>query len=383
MADISNIMKTAKQLFKEDYLKAMKNGVLQPSKNKDPISPPITMIEYSAMEQDTAKYFLYYAAIYAELQALQIQRFSCQNTTSVNVNCMIVGGGRGRLVDYCLDCLSELNLKGSVYVIECNVVANEFLKQRYKNNQNVIVLSPMVIRTTDELLLAYDMQICDEVVKTLIQTASIDVFVSELFGSFGDNEFVAEILSVCVNMFGKSNCISIPCSYATYICAIYSSTLQSYFNEHTNSAMYILGLPKDTVVLSNLVKVYEQSCTTAYDDIRANVALTWTNEPSRITGFAGYFRAKLNSNLVIDTTNTDSRNTFFWETAFLPVTNIIFKDDCKEINVSLSRKSRKTAVSRENVLDLKYPLLEVTYMWSVVNDDSDMLSMSGTHKIYL
>ena len=381
MANSTDIMKKAKQLFESDYAQVIKNGVLFPSKNRDPIFPPLTVVEYAAMEKDTAKYFLYYAAIRAELDSLQKQKLL--NSEDTGICCMVVGAGRGRLVDFCIDCFSELNLAGSIFVIECNVLANQFLQERYQNNENVFVLSSLVIRTREELELGLDQKIYDEQWKTLFGKAHIDVFVSELLGSFGDNEFLSEILTTCIDLFGKKNFVSIPSSYSTYICAIHSSTLQSYFEEHNDSAMYILGIPEDAVMLSNLVKVYEQSCTTVCEEIQANITLKMKKKTSAycVTGLAGYFRANLNSDIIIDTTLTESRNTFFWETAFFPLPNVTSKTEIEMLSIYFKRKSSRKAVLKENIFNLKYPLLKANYEWRIT--DTNLFSSTGTHEISL
>jgi len=378
MASTNDVLRTAKHMFENDYESVMKNGVLLPSKNRNPIFPPLTVVEYAAMEKDTSKYFLYYAAIHAEIYSLK-KKVSCNS----RINCMVIGAGRGRLVDYCLDCFSELNINGFIFVVECNVSANSFLQQRYKNTENVTVLPPWVIRTEEELLLASDLHLCNEIMTRLVENSSIDLFVSELLGSFGDNEFISEILSVSVKMFGRSSCVSIPSSYSTYISAIYSPSLQIYFAEHTDPAIYILGLPKDAIVVSNIVKLYDQSSTITREEIQSIINLTIMTKtiPPYVTGLAGHFRAKLSHDIVIDTTITDTRNTFFWETAFFPLPNLSLKTETKIITVNFKRNSFRKSVKKETIFNLEYPVLIASYNWRAITDDND--SSYGTHQVSL
>ena len=366
---MNDIIKQASSMFMKNYSHILiKNGVLPPSKNKDPVNPPLVLKEYEGMEKDTSKYILYYAAIYAQLQKKYLQ------TTDDKMKLMIVGGGMGRLVDYCIDCCQELNINFIIYVIECNANANEFLQDRYKAAKFVVVFPPFVVRTEEELLLAIEFGLCSKELKELAELRPIDLFVSELFGSFGDNECVSEILSTCKKMFGKINCTSIPCAYTTYLTAVYSPSLESYFEKSDCYNLHILGLPSDAVFLTKLTKAYEQSCTEGRYSIDVIVELEQlhTYDNFSLTGFAGYFRADLGHDIIIDTTPSESRNTFFWETAFFPLA----KSKCqlefcksKYIPINFTRNVDIIKPNLQNIFNIKQSLVKVLYSWAVLNDD--------------
>ena len=358
--ETADILNKARAMFLKDYADVLgSNGILPPSKNKDPVNPPWSVNEYEAMEKDNAKYFLYYAAIFSELQFIK----KCLNEKTING--MVVGAGRGRLVDYFLDSTQELGMSAIIYVAECNSSANDFLRDRYKEKDNVIVLPPFLVRTTEELCLAADMDLINERVKSLLQDKSIDLFISELLGSFGDNECMQEIMSACKNAFGSSDSVSLPRSYSTYICAIQSQVLKNYFQVNCPDSMYILGLPDDTVILSEITEVYSSVCTVLKREMVAFLKLKlFKNTTREITGLAGYFRAHLGNGIVIDTTPTESRNTFFWETAFFPFAKPVEISEMEEnLRIKFIRNSEMLTLNSEKIFDVAEPLIKVLYKW--------------------
>ena len=144
MLDVEKAMETARQMCLEDSTKEIQlHGRLSPTKNLSPLDPPWTGIEYEAMEKDRAKYFLYYCAVRKAVDDLI--------KSQTKLTCMVVGAGRGRLVDYCKDVLIETTLTWTVHVIEVNQRANLLLRQRFEGDSRVIVHSSFPIRTKEEM----------------------------------------------------------------------------------------------------------------------------------------------------------------------------------------------------------------------------------------
>ena len=76
-------------------------GPVAPSCHMQPLTPPLSLAEYEAMESDQAKYLLYAAAIDRAVSSI-FEGFTAP-PDSQTFKLMVVGGGRGRLVHYLHD----------------------------------------------------------------------------------------------------------------------------------------------------------------------------------------------------------------------------------------------------------------------------------------
>lgn len=122
---------------------------------------------------------------------------------------MVVGAGRGPLVQAALNAANILRRKITLYAVEKNPYAVNTLQHRVETEWSGKVI-----------LIHEDM-------RTYNPPEKADILVSELLGSFGDNELSPECLDGA-QRFLKPNGISIPCSYTSYLAPIMSSKL---FNE--------------------------------------------------------------------------------------------------------------------------------------------------------
>ena len=169
--------------------------------------PLLLPAEYEGLERDTSKYFLYFAAIRAACRELAGAR---QTIPQDQLRMMVLGAGHGRLVNLCLEAgAEEWGAAVSVEVLDANSEAIHFLRKCFSDDSRVTVRDAVCIngataRPEVEFL-----------------KGSCDLIVTEVFGSFGDNEFLPEIASEA-SMFGKPRCIFIPCSFQCY-CQLFSS----------------------------------------------------------------------------------------------------------------------------------------------------------------
>ncbi|XP_039256047.2 protein arginine N-methyltransferase 5-like isoform X2 [Styela clava] len=261
--DSEYILQKAREMCAKDYQEEIKeNGILPPSKNKSPLWPPWSTLEYEAMERDTAKYFLYYGAI-----NMALKNILTSQKTKKSIKVLVLGPGRGRLVEYVIDCMKNNNIIGVVHVIDANDSCLKLIRERYSDVSRVIVHKALVIRDCDETMKLIKGAKADDELRKLLQDKLIDLIVSELFGSFGDNEFMPEILSVAMRLFCNEGCISIPQIYVNYITPVYSVTLDSFFNKIEEESgildnVYITGLPIDTILLSEAKELYSNECVT-------------------------------------------------------------------------------------------------------------------------
>jgi len=175
-----------------------------------PLQPLMDNLEsqtYEVFEKDPVKYSEYQAAIQAALTDLvPEEEVSAMSPLVVTV----VGAGRGPLVRAALNASQLTGRKIRVFAIEKNPNAVVTLQQHQLEvwGDQVTVVST-------------DMRDWNPPGGTADHA---DILVSELLGSFGDNELSPECLDGA-QKFLKPGGISIPCSYTSYLGPLQSSKL--------------------------------------------------------------------------------------------------------------------------------------------------------------
>ncbi|KAI9512048.1 PRMT5-domain-containing protein [Russula earlei] len=162
-----------------------------------PLMDNLQGITYQTFEQDPVKYQKYEEAVYAALS---------EWPPSEKLVICVAGAGRGPLVVRCLNAISRAKRNALVYAIEKNPSAYVTLQQR----------------KTLEWKGKVDILFGD--MRSVALPEPADILVSELLGSFGDNELSPECLDGATR-FLKSNGISIPSSYSAYLAPLSSSKL--------------------------------------------------------------------------------------------------------------------------------------------------------------
>lgn len=162
-----------------------------------PLMDNLQGVTYQTFEQDPVKYQKYEEAVYAALHDWP---------ASERIVICVAGAGRGPLVARCLSAIARVNRNAFVYAIEKNPSAYVTLQQRKASEWREKVG-----------ILFGDM-------RSLVLPEHADIVVSELLGSFGDNELSPECLDGAMR-FLKPNGISIPASYTAYLAPLSSSKL--------------------------------------------------------------------------------------------------------------------------------------------------------------
>ncbi|CAK9163785.1 unnamed protein product, partial [Ilex paraguariensis] len=163
---------------------------------QSPLQPLMDNLEaqtYETFEKDTAKYIQYQRAISKAL----LDRIPDEKTSMITAVLMVVGAGRGPLVRASLQAAEETGRTLRVYAVE-------------KNPNAVVTLHSLVNLEGWEnivTIVSSDMRCWDAPEKA-------DILVSELLGSFGDNELSPECLDGA-QRFLKQDGISIPSSYVS------------------------------------------------------------------------------------------------------------------------------------------------------------------------
>ncbi|KAH9798414.1 protein arginine N-methyltransferase 1.5 [Citrus sinensis] len=160
---------------------------------------------YETFEKDSVKYIQYQRAIGNAL----VDRVPDEEASSLTTVLMVVGAGRGPLVRASLQAAEETGRKLKIYAVE-------------KNPNAVVTLHSLVRLEGWEktvTIVSCDMRCWDAPEKA-------DILVSELLGSFGDNELSPECLDGA-QRFLKQDGISIPSSYTSFIQPVTASKLHN------------------------------------------------------------------------------------------------------------------------------------------------------------
>ncbi|TPX71519.1 hypothetical protein SpCBS45565_g01044 [Spizellomyces sp. 'palustris'] len=181
---------------------------------QQPLQPLMDNLEsatYEVFEKDPIKYQEYERAIYRAL----LDR--APDGSDVVTVIMVVGAGRGPLVQRALQAAEASNRQVKVYAIEKNPNAVVTLRCRKESEWEDLV----------------DVIHCD--MRYWEAPEQADILVSELLGSFGDNELSPECLDGA-QRFLKENGISIPSSYTAFVSPLSSTKLYHEVSSYGDNA---------------------------------------------------------------------------------------------------------------------------------------------------
>lgn len=172
-----------------------------------PLSENLETLVYEVFEKDPHKYNQYQLAIQ---RAVEDKTADDPNKELV---VMVVGAGRGPLIRAVLNAAELTGCKLQVYAIE-------------KNPHAVNTLQALVRELWPGKVTVFfgDM-------RSFTPNEKADILISELLGSFGDNELSPECLDGA-QRFLKEDGVSIPTSYTSWVAPIQSIKL---FNEIRNT----------------------------------------------------------------------------------------------------------------------------------------------------
>jgi len=271
-----------------------------------PLRDNLMSCVYHVFEQDPVKYTQYQKAIHMAIVDMKIEE----------VVIAVIGAGRGPLVKASLRAadLAAVNVK--VYAIE--------------KNENAI-----------PTLMLYQKNIWGDSVQVVFTdgrewdpSEKCDIMVSELLGSFGDNELSPECLDGAQKCL-KDSGVSIPCEYSSYLRPVMSHKL---FSQTVSNDMI-----DESCVSNSKDALYEQSYIVlqpnSYKPTETKKLFTFNhpkalnNNNSRykclqfeitsnmqLHGFSGYFDAVLYKDITISIEpSTHSIGMFSWFPAYFPI----------------------------------------------------------------
>jgi type II protein arginine methyltransferase len=258
---------------------------------------------YEIFERDPIKYRLYEEAIEAALRDKSITKL---------MKIGVFGAGRGPLVQATLNASEKIeNCRIHVVALEKSPNACLTLLDRFKSHANVEVIFG-------------DMR------NAKIEEGSLDIIVSELLGSFGDNELSPECLWP-VESFLKPDGVFIPQEYTSYIEPCYAPILRSQVIElqgvlegDSFDYGYVVHVTR-AMTMNNSLPVFKfEHPKTKKDDGVRTVELEFHNCPQLVDGLIGYFDCKLYGNVRMSTLpgNTSSPGMLSWFPIYFPLKTI-------------------------------------------------------------
>ncbi|KAI4625090.1 uncharacterized protein J4E87_004936 [Alternaria ethzedia] len=180
-----------------------------------PLTDNLESITYEVFEKDPIKYAWYERAI---AQALKDWHAESKSTSSSNgaVVIAVVGSGRGPLVTRALNASASSGVPVQVYAIEKNPNAYVLLQ---RHNIETWGGRVTVVKT--------DMRAWKGPTLADGTFGKVDILVSELLGSFADNELSPECLDGVQHVLNPTHGISIPSSYTAHFTPISTPKLWS------------------------------------------------------------------------------------------------------------------------------------------------------------
>lgn len=273
---------------------------------------------YETFEKDPIKYSAYEEAV---RQCLMDNDYGGETPVI-----MVLGAGRGPLVRRSLAAAESAGKKVKVYAVEKNPNAIVTLRNMQKEPgwENVTIVPG-------------DM-------RTLESEAQADILVSELLGSFGDNELSPECLDGA-NTLLKESGISIPFSYTSFLAPLSSTKLHNEVKAYGESlkemeTSYVVKIHRGRLVSApqpvftfkhpNRARVIDNS---RYAKLKFPVADT-----NIVHGFAGYFETVLYKDVKLSINpDTFSERMFSWFPIFFPIATPVYVQGGKVLTAHMWR----------------------------------------------
>ncbi|BBN09504.1 type II protein arginine methyltransferase [Marchantia polymorpha subsp. ruderalis] len=280
-----------------------------------PLQPLMDNLEaqtYETFEKDSTKYSQYQKAVRAAL----LDRVPDRKVATTTTVLMVVGAGRGPLVRASLQAAEETGRKLRVYAVE-------------KNPNAVVTLHSLIkLEGWEDVVTVIS---CD--MRRWNAPEQADILVSELLGSFGDNELSPECLDGA-QRFLKKDGISIPSSYTSFIGPITASKLHNDVKSYADLAHFETAYVVKFHSVARLappqpVFTFDHPNLETLMDNKRYVKLKFELSPDTgsalVHGFGGYFDAVLYKDVHLGIEpSTATPNMFSWFAIFFPLRKPIY-----------------------------------------------------------
>lgn len=243
---------------------------------RDPLQPlrdDLSLDIYEVFERDENKYKMYENAI---KQALFDLDRTCYSTLTI----LVIGPGRGPLIDIVMRNSSQLKKPFKLVALEKNTTCSKILDKKniedWDNNVNIIY---------DDLRHFIDNNQCQ---------VCFNLIISELLGSFACNELSPEILDDCEKI-RFADTIIIPTSYLNYIQPIYSPVLCQMTNRIALEQPYVVNTkPYSIRQILDIYMAWDYRHPGQNSFLKEiHVVIDLPTKGEIVHGFLGYFQCNL------------------------------------------------------------------------------------------
>jgi len=288
---------TPQEQFEKDYHDHLQAPL-------QPLQDNLESQTYETFEKDPVKYVQYEEAIY---RCLLQKSTSVPEGSRTPLAAIVVGAGRGPLVAAVLSAADRARTKVNVWAVEKNPNAVITLRHRSRleNWSNVAIVGG-------------DMRDWDAPQKA-------DLIVSELLGSFGDNELSPECLDGAQRFLAPDG-VCVPCKYTSYLTPVTSPKLwndvKNYNDLQHFETAYVAKFHQAFYPTKEIKPCFSFSHPNW--DLQNNdryMEISFTAEMNTVIhGFAGYFQCDLYEGLSMSINpDTYSEGMFSWFPIYFPL----------------------------------------------------------------
>lgn len=302
---LAGLFSTLPQESQQEALEAEYRDYLQAP--LQPLQDNLESGTYETFERDRAKYDAYEAAV---ARALQDRAAAGAGTDASHQVVMVVGAGRGPLVRASVRASQKTGVRIRVYALD-------------KNPHAVVAIEHMILDNGWQGLV----KLVHEDMRQWRAPELADILVSELLGSFGDNELSPECLDGAQRLL-KQDGVSIPRSYTSFLAPISTTKLhhsiRAYKDREHFETPYVVKAHKFHALAPNQpVFTFTHPKPSSVDNSRYQ-ALTFLPEEDApagfLHGFIGYFECVLYGPVHLNTRpETHTPNMFSWFPIFFPL----------------------------------------------------------------
>eukprot|EP00727_Mastigamoeba_balamuthi_P014525 m51a1_g9698 hypothetical protein (355) ;mRNA; r:1374907-1376194 len=278
--DLRGLHEAAARMCRETELEEVAEcgGLIAPSRNLDPLDPPLTLSEYDMLERDRAKYLLYLAALVLATRDIASLRAKSAENRRGTVRYVVCGAGHGRLASLCLEAAAQCSVAAEVHCVDANPQSVDYVSALFAGDPRVVVHPPFVLAPLPRAA-ATAASLGPRGMLSSIAGAC-DVVVSELLGSFGDNEFAAELTRAACEWFLAPGGVCIPRSWSAHALPVLAASATAFLRAAGRplDATYVLSLPPGTLFPcgSEAPALYTATCD-------AGLPTTWRCSEAAVT----------------------------------------------------------------------------------------------------
>jgi protein arginine N-methyltransferase 5 len=331
---ICHLFKTHQEFQSKDYILCNYLDVFQIP--LQPLRDNLPSQTYECFEEDNVKYDQYEKALIAAFENFKKSNFLNQGKTFKIIEGRILhicalGAGRGPLVRRVVKSSQSCGLEVKISCIEKN-------RNAFNTLLNLKVKEPEIFKQVK-------MYFTD--MRDFVPEEKIDIVVSELLGSFGDNELSPECL-LGIQKFLSEDSIMIPQSYTSYIQPVTCPSIWTNVKKIKDNYQvpYVILFHKAYYPITEVRKCLtfdhpidimslNQFCQNSFE----------FKEEAVIHGVAGYFHSVLYGDVTLSTLpSSQTQNMHSWFPIYFPSIHPINLNKGEELRIYLSRNNDKEKV---------------------------------------